>query len=275
MLRSTLLLGWLAVLTAGIGCGDDAVGAGGGGGSASSGATGNTTGSSELTSATGSTSSSTGSGGDDLAALSDTFDGATLDASWSVFNDAALDATVSGGALHLELTSAALWFQASQGTLVHKSITGDFRVTATVHARKTSAPAEPPDATIHLGGLMARDPASDAGMENYVFIVVGFDENDVSVETKSTTNDTSDYIGPTWPSTEAELRLCRVGSSFHLYKRPVGGATWQEAIVYDRPDLPATLQVGPNAYSLTTPDLTVDVDEVTFARVSTVADCTL
>jgi hypothetical protein len=248
------------------GCGDDGANAGGAGG----GSTASTTGSSELTAA-----SSTSSGMDDLAALSDTFDGATLDPAWTVFNDAALDATVEGGSLHLELTAAALWFQASQGTLVHKSVTGDFRVTATVHARKTSAPAEPPDATIHLGGLMARDPASESGMENYVFIVVGFDENDVSVETKSTTNDVSDYVGPTWPQTEAELRLCRVGSSFRLYKRPVGGTTWEEAMVYDRPDMPATLQVGPNAYSLTMPDLTVDVDEVTFARVSTVADCTL
>ena len=257
----------LALSTA-LGCGDAAEGTGGSGGS---GSTASTTGSSELSSATGSTSS----GGDDLSALSDSFDGASLDASWTVFNDAALDATVEGGSLHLELTAAALWFQASQGTLVHKSVTGDFRVTATVHARKTSSPADPPDDTIHLGGLMARDPASDAGMENYVFIVVGFDENDVSVETKSTTNDASDYVGPMWPQTEAELRLCRVGSSFRLYKRPVGGTTWEEAITYDRPDMPATLQVGPNAYSLTMPDLTVDVDEVTFARVSSVADCTL
>jgi hypothetical protein len=212
---------------------------------------------------------------DDLAALSDTFDGASLDPSWTIFNDPSLDATVSAGALHMELTAAALWFQASQGTLVHKTVTGDFRVTATVHARKTSAPAEPPDSTIHLGGLMARDPASETGSENYVFIVVGFDEDDVSVETKSTTNDMSDYIGPMWPSTEAELRLCRVGSAFHLYKRPVGGATWEEAIVYDRPDMPAALQVGPNAYCLSAPDLTVDFDEVTFARVTSVADCTL
>ncbi|NUO53181.1 MAG: hypothetical protein HOV80_30405 [Polyangiaceae bacterium] len=121
---------------------------------------------------------------------------------------------------------------------------------------------------------MARDPASDAGQENYVFIVVGFDENDVSVETKSTTNDMSDYIGPTWPGTDAELRLCRVGASFHLYKRAIGGTTWEEAMVYDRPDLGASLQVGPNIYSLAAPDLTVSFDEVTFARVASVADCT-
>jgi hypothetical protein len=269
MLRLAPLLGLSASLALTAGCGDDGANAGGAAGSSSS---ADTTGSSELTSAT---SGSTSSGMDDLAAESDTFDGAALDPSWTVFNDAALDATVSAGALHLELTAPALWFQASRGTLVHKSVTGDFRVTATVHARKTSAPSEPPDTTIHLGGLMARDPASDAGMENYVFIVVGFDENDVSVETKSTTNDMSDYVGPTWPQTEAELRLCRVGSSFRLYKRPVGGTMWQEAMVYDRPDMPATLQVGPNAYSLSMPDLTVDFDEVTFARVSSVADCTL
>ncbi len=246
-----------------LGCGDDDEGTGG------SGSTGNTTGAAPTT------ASSTATGmTDDLASLSDTFDAAALDPSWTIFNEAAVDASVGASALSLTLTQPALWFQASQGVLVHKTITGDFRVTANVRARKTSAPADPPTNSIHLGGLMARDPASDAGQENYVFIVVGFDENDVSVETKSTTNDVSDYIGPTWPSTDAELRLCRVGAAFHLYKRAIGGTAWEEAMVYDRPDLGAALQVGPNIYSLAAPDLTVSFDEVTFARVFSVADCT-
>ncbi len=242
-------------------CSDDAAGPGGGGG-----------GSVQTTASAG----GAGGGADDLAPLSDTFDGGTLDPKWTLFNDAAVDAFVAGGSLSMEMTAPALWFQSGQGTLLHQTVSGDFRVTATVHVRKTSAPAEPPDTTIHLGGLMARDPASDAsGSENYVFIVAGFDEDDVSVETKSTTNDVSDYIGPAWPSTDAELRMCRVGASFHLYKRPVGAATWELAITYDRPDLPAALQVGANAYCLTAPDLTVQFEAVTFARVTSAVDCTL
>ena len=220
-----------------------------------------------------------GAGGgapDDLAGLSDDFEGAGVDPEWALVNGDAVAATVAGGALSLTLTEPALWFEASQGVLLHKAVTGDFRVTARVRARKTSAPDEPPDRTIHLGGLMARDPASDGAEapESYVFIVVGRDENDVSVETKSTMNDESDYDGPTWPSTDAELRLCRVGSTFRAYKREGSAAAWEEAVVYERPDLPATLQVGPNIYALTAPDLTVHFDEVTFARVATASDCT-
>ena len=218
-----------------------------------------------------------GSGGDDLAALSDGFDGAALDPSWTVFNAPVVAPSIGSSALALELTAQALWYQANQGALVYKEVTGDFRVTARVRARRTSAPAAPPSTAVHLGGLMARDPASEAvnAPENYLFIVVGFDENDLSVETKNTIDDASDYLGPSWPSADAELRLCRVGSAFHLYRRALGAATFEEAMIYDRPDLPPTLQVGPNVYSLTAPDLTVFFDEVTFARVVSLADCTL
>jgi hypothetical protein len=225
--------------------------------------------------AAGGTGAGAGGTATGLDAFSDPFDGSELDGSWTVFNDAALDATVEDGSLRLTMTEPALWFHAGQGTLLHKSVTGDFKVTATVHATKTSAPAEAPDATIHLGGLMARNPAGDEadGVENYVFIVVGYDENDLSVETKSTVDDSSEYVGPTWPSAEAELRLCRVGSTFSLYKRAIGDAAWTEAMSYERPDLPETLQVGPNAYTLGAPDLTVVVDEVVFAEAPDAAAC--
>ena len=45
------------------------------------------------------------------------------------------------------------------------------------------------------------------------------------------------------------------------------------AASYARPDLPATLAVGPNIYSLNQPDLTVRFDEVVFAEVSDAAGC--
>jgi hypothetical protein len=154
-------------------------------------------------------------------------------------------------------------------------VTGNFKVTSTVRARKSSTPADPPSERIHLGGLMARDAASDgpAG-ESYVFIVVGQDENDLSVETKTTTGDVSTYTGPPWPSGDAELRVCRVGSQFLLYKRAIGELTWTEAAHFDRPDLPATLQVGPNVYSAAaTPDLQVAFDGVVFAEVADAAAC--
>ncbi|NUO51275.1 MAG: hypothetical protein HOV80_20650, partial [Polyangiaceae bacterium] len=140
--------GLLLGLTCLVGCGDD--GGGGTGGDGNSTTTATTAPTTASSTATGMT--------EDLSGLSDTFDGSALDSSWTIFNEAAVDASVGESALSLELTQAALWFQASQGVLVHKTVTGDFRVTANVRAHKTSMPAEPPTNNIHLGGLMARDP---------------------------------------------------------------------------------------------------------------------
>jgi hypothetical protein len=251
---------------AGASAGSSSGGSGGAGASAGSG------GAPSGGSGPGGSGGSGGSGGNDLAGMSDSFDGAALDAEWQIFNPGAVTVNVSGGSLRLTLTKMALWFQASQGVLVYKNVTGDFKVTSRVHAHRTSNPAEPPAQSVELGGLMARNAA--APPENYVFIVVGHDENDISVETKSTLNSDSKYMGPTWPSAEAELRLCRVGATFAYFKRAIGGAAWTEATPpIERADLPATLQVGPNIYSLNQPDLTVDFDEVTFAKVASLADC--
>lgn len=224
--------------------------------------------------------SSSGSSGSDaggdgassggLSALSDDFAGAALDPSWSVLHPELVTTTVSGGALRVRAAAQSLWFNASEGPQIHKAVTGDFMVTSRVAARSVASPSSPPSKPIHLGGLMARDATGAA--QSYVFVVVGYDENDVSVETKTTAASVSTYDGPSWPSPDAELRICRVGSALRLRKRTGAGA-WQDAAAYDRPDLPATLRVGPVIYAYANPpDLDVTFDEVTFAA-PTAADC--
>jgi hypothetical protein len=218
-----------------------------------------------------------------LAALSDQFEGSALDPSWTVLHGDTVQITEHGGALYVQPNQSILWFQACEAVQIFKSVSGDFKATALVHARKASDPTMPPDKTIHLGGVMARNPA--APPENYAFIVVGHQMNGLAVETKSTTNSASDYVGPSWPSGDAELRLCRVGSKILLYKRPPMTTTWQMAIEYDRADLPATLAVGPNVYAYTgssgacadnngPPDLVVSFDYFDFADVADVSACT-
>lgn len=207
-----------------------------------------------------------------IAALSDTFDGTALDPSWTVLHPEAVAITVANHALTLRLIGPAFWFNTSQGVLVSKPVTGNFKITATVHARKASAPTMPPGPPVHLGGLMARNPAP--GSENYVFIVVGHDPNSVAIETKNTTNSSSQYSGVAWPSGDAQLRLCRMDASFQLLKRSPGADAWVLAATFARPDLPATLQVGPNIYSsASTPDVQVSFDGVIFANVGAVSDC--
>jgi hypothetical protein len=112
-----------------------------------------------------------------------------------------------------------------------------------------------------------------------VFVVVGDRGPTIQTETKSTTNGASSVKGDDWPSGDAQLRLCRVGSMFHLYARPYEGGTWKVAAQwgppYDRKDLPETLQVGPIAYAWTdTPDLRASFDFVRFAPAESEADCT-
>jgi len=102
-----------------------------------------------------------------------------------------------------------------------------------------------------------------------------FEENrGLAVETKTTTGSLSVYDGPGWPSGDAELRLCRLGSTYRLYKRAIGAQEWTLAATFQRPDLPETLQVGPFLYAAdVNADLVASFDEVQFASVSVVEDC--
>lgn len=211
----------------------------------------------------------------DLTDLSDTFEDGAL-SGWSVLNPDDASVAEEGGALAVEPGPSTLWFDGSSSILVWKQVTGNFRVSARVRARRASQPDQVPDELIHLGGLMARDGGAPA--ENYVFAVVGRDENDLSVEAKTTADGSSTYEGPAWAGAEAELRLCRLGSEFRLYARPLAGGAWQQPFptlsTVDRPDLPATLQVGANAYAFQPDaDLRVTWESIDFYRPQTLADC--
>lgn len=203
---------------------------------------------------------------------SDTFAGSALDPSWSVLHPEAVTLTVAGGALTATLTRAALWYNGSEGVLVYKLVTGDFKLTSTVHARKASSPSQPPSPPEELGGVSVRAPA--APPENYVHIVVGSDTTALATETKTTVNSSSHYSFLSQATGDAELRVCRVGAAFQMLQRAPGATTWTLATTFMRPDLPSTLQAGLNLYSAASPfDLQVTYDEATFAAVATAADC--
>jgi hypothetical protein len=211
--------------------------------------------------------------------LSDEFDGPSLNSSWSIVNGNNFSYSVSGGALHLTPTTNTLWWMAdASGALLFKLVTGNFKLTTAVRARRASDASQPVGPTdFQFGGIMARAPGSTS--ESYVFGVVGDRGATLQVETKSTTNDTSLVQAEDWPSGDAQLRLCRVGATFHVLSRPIGGGSWAIASPYgppyERPDLPATLQVGPIAYAWTdSPDLQASFDYVHYAPVVTDADCT-
>jgi hypothetical protein len=218
-----------------------------------------------------------GFGGESRLPRSDRFNGRTLDRSWSTVQPDLVSARVRDGALSLTLRGPALWFNASVGVLMFKPVSGNFKATTTVRTRSQSEPDEPPTAAIRLGGLMARDPASDETQrQNYVHIVVGNGPDGVlAVEHKTTANNNSVYEAPPWPSSDAQLRICRVGSTYSMFARPLGSKAWQLAASYERPDLPETLQVGADVYSPNAPpDLRARWNEITFQRVTDPRGCT-
>jgi hypothetical protein len=240
--------------------GSSAGGASGQAGSPTSGGNANTAGSSGGTDANG------------TVPASDTFDGTALNSSWTVFRPDLADITVADGSLSIVPHSGALWYQASQADLVYKLVTGNFKATTTVHARKASNRMQTPMQFADVGGIMARNPSGSS--ENYILGVVGYAEmNQLAVEHKSTTNSKSVY-GEVAFTPDAEFRMCRQGSTFTIYYRHIGDTTWGPAFApFERPDLPATVQVGAIAYTgASAPDFVAIFDNFTFEPVG--AGCT-
>jgi hypothetical protein len=287
----------------------------GAGESASDAGTGNSGGSASPGGSTngGSASGGTNSGGGVNAGgagsgctFNDSFDGASLSDCWTVLNGTPqaplITTTVSGGALHLSAHGDlnGVWYQGSTKSLVYKLVSeASFKVTATMHPRKATNAALLPTKDLHVGGLMLRDPASHGGAsENYLLFMAGHSENNngvvhQGVEFKSTINGCSDWNEPDWDAgateQDAELRICRLGAAFHLYKRVPGATAWAAAMppsgcpgnavqsnVLTRSDLPATVQVGLGLNFSSPSDLDVAIDAITLVPLpanATATDC--
>ncbi len=223
-----------------------------------------------------------------LADMSDEFETAAIDPAWQMFRGERWTVTSGSGAVTIRLdqghggaADSSLWFNANQGSLMFKQVSGDFVASVALRVRR-GAPNDDqsPLPSVRLGGLMARD--GTAPSENYVFVVTGFDVDDLSVETKDTRDGSSQFIGPDGTgSGDAELRLCRVGDQFRLYYRALGSDTWIPAAVSGggtgpivRPDLPSSLQVGLNLYTnQATPDVQMTVDYFRLRRPTNLQDC--
>ncbi len=180
------------------------------------------------------------------------------------------------GALRMGLLTRALWFNDERGALLYREVTGDFVATATVRTGRRSEPGSPlpENGVTQFGGVMAR--GAESASENYVFIVVGNSINGPTAETKSTLNSRSEWDGPAWTGSDAELRLCRTGETFRMYKRLADAGEdepWVLAAEIDRPDLPAELQVGANIYSDGEPDLTVRWEDLEIREGDPGSDC--
>ena len=193
---------------------------------------------------------------------------------WQVINPQAVRVSGEGGALVLDLIGSVIWFNADKGVLFYRDVTGDFRATATVRTSKASDPSAPPggDGSVQLAGLMAR---TEVPAENSVFIASGSLGSSTGLETKTTESSRSIYIQRGLPTGgDAELRLCRIGSTFLLWWRHVdSGEDWTHMSTLDRKDMPATLQIGANIYTDGVPDVVARFENLKIEPIPGGAGC--
>jgi hypothetical protein len=193
---------------------------------------------------------------------------------WQLINPQAVHVSTDGGALVMDLVGSVLWFNADKGVLFSRDVTGDFRATATVRTAKASDPSSAPgqDGTVQLAGLMAR---TEVPAENYVFIVSGSIGGSTGLETKTTESSRSIYIQRGLPTGgDAELQLCRIGTTFYLWWRPVDSHDdWTHMSTLDRRDMPETLQVGVNIYTDGVPDIVARFEDLKIDALSPGAEC--
>lgn len=281
---------------------------GGGGGDANQGGTGaDSSGTGGGSGGAGRASGGAGIGGTDAGGAAgdpgtgacspnDEFEGTSLDACWLTLNGTTAMPLIAiaekDGALHLSANGNqnGVWYQGATKSLVYQLVSAPrFTLTTTAHPRKFTDNESLPTKDLHVGGLMVRNPSSAGGnTEDYVFIMVGHSENNngtvhQGVEFKTTVNGCSDWAEPDWGAShdapDAELRICRLGAEFRMYKRVPGDATWTAAPppsgcdgndvsdgVLSRSDLPDTVQVG-LALNFNAPsDLEVAFDSIHFVE---------
>jgi Big-like domain-containing protein/carbohydrate binding protein with CBM5/12 domain len=207
-----------------------------------------------------------------LESMTDRFDGTALDPSWNVFGAWFLEAlTVGGGVLRMDPRPEPtnLWFNSGRGTLVYKRINGaNVRVTARMRARRRSDPQVGPSGRMNFGGLLlAKADAEGSPSSTNVLLGLGGNLGFMGLVAQSTTGaaTTSQQL-PFLPA-EAEVRLCRVGTSIETLYRPPGAASWSLLSAADRPDLVGELHVGIFTENLDGDDFRFEVDEIAFEPV--------
>jgi hypothetical protein len=197
---------------------------------------------------------------DDLTALGDEFSEAATMANWRDLDTiegwanrterADINQTAQG-ALYL-LPYSSVWYNDLSGIFLYKPVSGDFMVTARL--RVSGRQTDTPTSVDSLAGLMARAPDSgpwQSGHENWVLVDSGHGSSASplpQIETKTTVDSDSELQLQPSVADWVYLRLVRVGPVMALLSH-AEAMPWQLNACYVRPDLPAELQVGVNAFT--------------------------
>jgi hypothetical protein len=136
---------------------------------------------------------------------------------------------------------------------------GDFVIATQINPHLVGNVNARPTADYNVCGLIARGVSDPS---DWVFVASG----------RGTTN----IYGVTAPAWQGELRLCRIGSTFRMYRRMNGDTGFVELTpTFNRTDLTGAVDVGLAANGYTAaPNVQCDYDWVRLGSVSTLADCT-
>lgn len=271
------------------GCSDDGAGGGTGGATTSAGgadpSTGGTGGASSTGGAggTGTTGGGGTGGANPCGELDDEFDDPSTLSCWTELDALQGDpaqytlldvATTHPGVLTIEPTHTQGWFEDGDAPFLFKELTGDFVVETHVTALSRNDLTSPPTQEYNSAGLLVRNGAATSGDEDWLMYNIGYQATFVGTEGK-TTEDSQSVLTLLPGHHAGRLRICRVGSDFHMYRWLDDETGWTLEHSYARPDLPATLQVGlvANGYQ-PPPDLHARFDYARFGTVSSQSDCT-
>src|SRR5690242_7820201 len=151
----------------------------------------------------------------DLVALSDTFDGPSLDG-WQSMEGEVRDGghtTFSTGDGELTVhTAQSTWFRTQHAFYLWKQVSGDF--VATVRLRVSGEDGAVPTANWSLAGLLVRSSQSTTQNENWLNFTVGRVSGATVVERKSTRFSNSQLVVDEVPDGWIELRTVRIGPRF-------------------------------------------------------------
>jgi len=208
---------------------------------------------------------------DPLAALSDDFNDGVISGDWQVHLPGKFQQSEQGGYFSLIPYPQTVWYNEAEAGFVYKNVSGNFKMTVRLQPRKVGTSSSPFSDSVQYAGIMFRDPSSDVtGIQNYVFNLVGYNQ----IEAKTTVNDVSSVFQTYHPTTQVELRLCRVGNTFYTYHRAIGSSTWTQYQTFVRSDIGAQVQAGMTTYAaLSTADIEGRFDSAIFASANSAADC--
>lgn len=200
---------------------------------------------------------------DNLSKLSDEFISSETLSSWRhVYKEEGWGAnqlegfdigkTQSGWMMMMPFTSS--WYQDYRGIMAFKPVQGDFVVTTHLRVNRRNGSGAP-RSQFSLAGIMIRAPRNITpqtwrpGGENYIFLSLGAADtpDQYQFEVKTTVNSDSQLRIVPANAGEATIRVARIGSQFILMRNT--GSGWTIHQRYNRPDLPANLQVGLTCYT--------------------------